>query len=59
VTDLENNNFQPVVAANPVHVNDFHTTLWHVFGLDHLRLTHRFQGRDFRPTEVSGKVINE
>ncbi|HSI33951.1 MAG: DUF1501 domain-containing protein [Phycisphaerae bacterium] len=45
------------IARDPVHVNDFHATLLHLFGLDHLRLTHRFQGRDFRLTDVAGNVI--
>jgi hypothetical protein len=42
---------------DPVHVNDFQATLLHLFGLDHLKLTHRFQGRDFRLTDVGGNVI--
>lgn len=46
------------VTRDPVHINDFHATLLHLFGLDHLRLTHRFQGRDFRLTDVGGKVID-
>ncbi|MFM9962688.1 MAG: DUF1501 domain-containing protein [Planctomycetaceae bacterium] len=46
------------VAKDPVHANDFHATLLHLFGLDHLKLTHRHQGRDFRLTDVGGKVIN-
>ena len=45
------------VAEKPVHVNDFHATLLRLFGVDHLRLTHRFQGRDFRLTDVAGEVI--
>ncbi|MFN0197478.1 MAG: DUF1501 domain-containing protein [Planctomycetaceae bacterium] len=45
------------VAKDPTHVNDFHATLLHLFGIDHLKLTHRFQGRDFRLTDVAGKVI--
>ena len=44
-------------VSNPVHVNDFHATLLHCFGMDHLKLTHRFQGRDFRLTDVAGKVV--
>ena len=44
------------VAKDAVHVNDFHATLLHLFGIDHLKLTHRFQGRDFRLTDVHGKV---
>ncbi len=46
------------VTRDPVHMNDFHATMLHLFGLDHLRLTHRFQGRDFRLTDVGGKVVN-
>lgn len=42
-----------------VHINDLHATMLHLFGLDHLRLTHRFQGRDFRLTDVGGRVIDE
>lgn len=45
------------VARDPVHVNDLHATMLHCFGLDHLRLTHRFQGRDFRLTDVGGKIV--
>ena len=47
------------IVKNPVHINDFHATLLHLFGLDHLRLTHRFQGRDFRLTDVAGKVVGD
>ncbi len=45
------------VATDPVTVNDFHATLLHLMGIDHERLTYRFQGRDFRLTDVAGKVI--
>ncbi|MEZ6074864.1 MAG: DUF1501 domain-containing protein [Pirellulaceae bacterium] len=38
-------------------MNDFHATMLHLFGLDHLKLTHRDQGRDFRLTDVAGNVI--
>jgi hypothetical protein len=47
------------VAENPVHVNDLHATMLHSFGLDHLKLTHRFQGRDFRLTDVGGRVVTD
>lgn len=47
------------IVKDPVHVNDFHATLLHAFGLDHLRLTHRFQDRDFRLTDVAGRVIHD
>jgi hypothetical protein len=45
------------VAADPVHVNDLHATMLHLLGLDHERLTWRFQGRDYRLTDVGGKVV--
>lgn len=47
------------VTKDPVHPNDLHATLLERFGLDHLRLTHRFQGRDFRLTDVGGNVIKQ
>jgi uncharacterized protein (DUF1501 family) len=47
------------VVEDPVHVNDFHATILHLFGLDHLKLTYRFQGRDFRLTDVAGRVVNK
>lgn len=47
------------IAEDPVHINDLHATMLHQFGIDHLKLTHRFQGRDFRLTDVGGQVINE
>ncbi|HVX10830.1 MAG TPA: DUF1501 domain-containing protein [Pirellulales bacterium] len=47
------------VAADPVHVHDLHATLLHLLGFDHTRLTYRFQGRDFRLTDVHGRIVNE
>jgi hypothetical protein len=46
-------------TENRVHINDLHATMLHQFGLDHLKLTHRFQGRDFRLTDVGGQVIKD
>lgn len=46
-------------VENKVHVNDLHATLLHLFGVDHERLTYRFQGRDFRLTDVSGHVLHD
>jgi hypothetical protein len=40
-----------------VHVNDLHATILHLFGINHERLTYKFQGRDFRLTDVAGKVV--
>ena len=45
------------VANNGVHVHDFQATLMHLMGIDHERLTYRFQGRDFRLTDVHGHVV--
>jgi hypothetical protein len=47
------------IAENPVHVNDFHATLLHLLGINHEKLTFAFQGRDFRLTDVGGKVVKE
>jgi uncharacterized protein (DUF1501 family) len=45
------------VAEDGVHVHDLQATILHLFGLDHERLTYRFQGRDYRLTDVFGKVV--
>jgi len=45
------------VAANPVHVHDFQATVLHLLGVDHKRLTFKFQGRDFRLTDVHGEIV--
>ena len=45
------------VVRDPVHINDLHATILNQFGIDHTRLTHRFQGRDFRLTDVAGKIV--
>ncbi len=47
------------VEDKPVHINDLHATMLHCFGLEHENLTYRFQGRDFRLTDVGGKVMGE
>jgi hypothetical protein len=46
------------VVENEVHVHDLHATLLHLLGFDHERLTYRFQGRDFRLTDVHGHVVD-
>jgi uncharacterized protein (DUF1501 family) len=46
------------VVRDPVPPADLHATMLHLFGLDHLKLTYRFQGRDFRLTDVAGNVID-
>lgn len=47
------------IVENPVHVHDFHATIMHAMGIDHKRLTYRFQGRDYRLTDVHGKVVKD
>lgn len=46
-------------AVNKVTVNDLHATILHLLGMDHERLTYRYNGRDFRLTDVAGRVIRE
>ena len=45
------------VAENGVHVHDFHATIMHLLGIDHERLTYKYQGRHFRLTDVHGHVV--
>jgi hypothetical protein len=45
------------IVENPVHVHDFHATILHLLGIDHERLTYRFQGRDYRLTDVHGHIV--
>ncbi len=47
------------IAENPVHVHDLQATILHLLGFDHEKLTYRFQGRDFRLTDVHGHVIKD
>jgi arylsulfatase A-like enzyme len=45
------------VVENPVSVHDLHATMLHLLGIDHERLTYRYQGRRFRLTDVEGEVV--
>jgi len=47
------------ILDEPIHINDLQATILHLFGLNHLKLTHRFQGRDFRLTDVRGEVVQK
>jgi hypothetical protein len=47
------------VVEDPVHVHDLHATILHLMGVDHTKLTYRFQGRDFRLTDVAGNVVTK
>ncbi len=46
-------------AVNRVHLNDLHATILHLLGMDHERLTYKYNGRDFRLTDVAGEVLRE
>ena len=47
------------ITENPVHVHDFKATLMHLLGINHEKLTFKFQGRSYRLTDVHGKVVQE
>ena len=47
------------ITENPVHIHDLNATILHLMGVDHKKLTYRYQGRDFRLTDVHGNVVNE
>jgi hypothetical protein len=54
----ETDDFSYNIIENPVHVHDLNATILHCLGIDHERLTYRFQGRDFRLTDVHGQVVD-
>jgi uncharacterized protein (DUF1501 family) len=53
----ETDDFSYNIVRDPVHVHDVNATILHILGIDHERLTYRYQGRDFRLTDVHGKVV--
>ncbi len=53
----ETDDYSYNIAENPVHVHDLNATLLHCLGVDHTKLTYRYQGRDFRLTDVHGELI--
>jgi hypothetical protein len=53
----ETDDFSYNIVRDPVHIHDLNATALHLLGLDHTRLTYRFQGRDYRLTDVHGKVV--
>jgi len=57
ITLGETDEFGFHVARDKVHVNDLHATLLYLLGFDHTKLTYRFQGRDFRLTDVAGELV--
>jgi hypothetical protein len=55
----ETDDFSYNIVRDPVEVHDLNATLLHLLGLDHERLSFPFQGRDFRLTDVHGRVVTE
>jgi len=59
ITLGETDEFGFNAVSDKVHVHDLHATILHLLGFDHTKLTHRFQGRDFRLTDVHGEVVQK
>jgi hypothetical protein len=59
ITFGESDEFGFNATRDKVHVHDLHATILHLLGFDHTKLTYRFQGRDFRLTDVFGEVVTE
>jgi len=57
VTHGETDEYCYNVVRDPVHVHDLNATIMHLLGIDHTRLTYRFQGRDFRLTDIHGELV--
>jgi uncharacterized protein DUF1501 len=47
------------VVEDPIEVHDLHATILHLMGLDHTKLTYKFQGREFRLTDVHGNIVTK
>ena len=54
----QTDDFSYNIVENPVHVHDFHATMMHLLGIEHTKLTYRFEGRDYRLTDIAGQVVN-
>ena len=59
ITHGETDDYCYGIVKDPVHVHDLNATILRLFGIDHLKLTYRFQGRDYRLTDLAGKVVKE
>jgi arylsulfatase A-like enzyme len=55
----ETDDYSYNVVADPVHIHDLHATILHLMGLDHTKLTYKFQGREFRLTDVHGDLVKK
>ncbi len=59
ITVGENDEFGFAPTADRIHVHDLQATILHLLGLEHKKLTYKFQGRDFRLTDVHGEVVKK
>jgi hypothetical protein len=59
ITIGESDDFGFNVTKDAIHVHDLHATILHLLGFDHTKLTYRFQGRDFRLTDVHGELVSK
>jgi hypothetical protein len=59
ITIGETDDYSYNIVKDPVHVHDLQATILHCLGIDHKRLTYRYQGRDFRLTDVEGEVVRQ
>ncbi len=59
ITYGETDEFGYNIIKDPVHVHDFHATIMHCLGLNHEKLTYKYQGRRFRLTDVAGNLVND
>ena len=55
----ETDDYSYNITKDPVHIHDLHATLLHQMGIDHEKLTYRFQGRYFRLTDVHGHIVTD
>ena len=59
VTYGETDDYSYNIVKDPMHIHDFNATVLNQLGIDHEKLTYRYQGRDFRLTDVHGRVVRE
>ncbi len=59
ITHGATDDFSYNITADPVHVHDLHATILHLLGIDHRRLTYKFQGRHYRLTDVHGEIVRQ
>jgi len=59
LTHGETDDFSYNIVRDGVHVHDLNATILHLMGVEHTRLTYRYQGRDFRLTDIHGEVVKK